>query len=107
MSHLNPRTKEATLSKSAWVVFMIGAGCIYYGKANEGQKEGWAEAVAYGNTIKAMGFSVGEGSLSVVEMEKRLNTNYTSIIELGLLLIVIALGCSIYANKLRKARTGE
>jgi len=54
-----------------------------------------------------MGFSVREGSLSVVEMEKRLNTNYTSIIELGLLLIVIALGCSIYANKLRKARTGE
>jgi hypothetical protein len=57
---------------------------------------------------KAMGFAgTTMTSLSFEEMEQRLNTNYTPIIEVGLALIIIALGCSLYANKLRKAWTGE
>jgi hypothetical protein len=107
MNDPNPGSKEATFSISAWVIFVIGAGFVSVGKANEWQKEGWAEAVATNNVFKAMGHAgTTTTSLSFEEMEKRLNTNYTPIIELGLVLIIVALGCSLYANKLRKARTG-
>lgn len=88
MSHShNPRSTETLIRKSSWACFAIGAGLMLL--AYIYQKSAEESRARFGSKYYKEAPDYWEARTG------------------GLALIFIGLGCSLYANKLRKARTGE
>ena len=107
MNDPNPGKAETLLRKSSWAVFVIGAGLIVLAMLNENQEE---ERQA---SLDHLRREVASGRLTVSPTTRYLMEQPTKATDYwlarvgGLALVLVGLGCSLHANKLRKARTGE
>ena len=96
MNDPNPGKAETLLRKSSWAGFVIGAGVMVLAMTYEKQaEESQARADYYRGEVRYL-----------IENRKEA-PDYWEARAGGLALILVGLGCSLYANKLRKKRTGE
>lgn len=116
MTDPNPGKAETLLRKSSWAGFVIGAGLMVWSLIPA--KKAWEAETKIAYDLRRM---TGGGRMSP-EQRVKLSANekemrafyaqdYWDSLEAraggGLALILVGLGCSLYANKLRKKRTGE
>ena len=91
MNDPNPGKAETLLRKSSWAIFVIGAGLIVLVMLYEKQAE---ESLASLDRLRRM------------EQPTKAPDYWLARLG-GLVLVLVGLGCSLHANKLRKVRTGE
>jgi len=107
MTDPEPGSTETLLRKSSWSLFVIGAGLIVMAMLYEKQAE---ESQA---SLDRLRREVASGRLTVSPTTRYLMERDTKAPDYwvarvgGLALVLVGLGCSLHANKLRKARTGE
>ena len=102
-----PGSAETLLRKSSWAGFVIGAGVMVLAMTYEKQaEESQARADYYRGEVAAGRLTVSPEVRYLIENRKEA-PDYWEARAGGLALILVGLGCSLYANKLRKARTGE
>ena len=107
MNHPNPGKAETLLRKSSWAGFVIGAGLMLLAMIYEKQaEESRARADYYRGEVAAGRLTADPTTRYLMEHSKEA-PDYWEARAGGLALILVGLGCSLYANKLRKARTGE
>ncbi len=104
-----PGSAETLLRKSSWAGFVIGAGlmlmAIVYEKQSE---ESHARSEFYRGEVAAGRLTVSPETRALMDFNSNSRpADYWKTRTGGLALILVGLGCSLYANKLRKARTGE
>lgn len=88
---------------------MIGAGLMLIAMVYEKQsEESHARSEFYREEVAAGRLTVDPLTRALMDKNSNLSPqDYWKTRTGGLALILIGLGCSLYANKLRKARTGE
>ena len=107
MNEPAPSSAETLLRKSSWAGFVIGAGVMVLAMTYERQaEESQARADYYRGEVAAGRLTVSPEVRYLIESRKEA-PDYWEARAGGLALILVGLGCSLYANKLRKARTGE
>ena len=102
MTDPNPGKAETLLRKSSWAGLVIGAGVMVLAMTYERQ----ARADYYRAEVAAGRLTVSPEVRYLIESRKEA-PDYWEARAGGPALILVGLGCSLYANKLRKARTGE
>lgn len=110
MSDQKPNTTETILRKSSWVAFLAGGGLIALASVYENSEKATQErADYYRGEVEAGRIEVRPGTRVMMDemRRKRQEPDYSGNRATGFLLLFTGLGCSLYANKLRKARTGE
>jgi len=109
MTKHTPGSAETLLRKSSWAGFVIGAGLMLMGLWDEKQsEESHARREFYRGEVAAGRLTVDPTTRALMDLNSNSRPqDYWEVRTGGLALILLGLGCSIYANKLRKARTGE
>ena len=108
MNDPNPGKTETLLRKSSWAGFVIGAGFVILPAIYEMRR---AKLVDHLNTLRPEE-AVDGTYVAILRDLMELDNNRLLGVFLGywraggLALILVGLGCSLYANKLRKKRTG-
>lgn len=104
----NPGLAETLLRKSSWVCFVIGAALMLLATIYQKEEdEGNARRIAIYND-KTLYTEHHQGTRDIWSRIVRENAkDYWEARTGGLALILVGLGCSLYANKLRKQRLGE
>ena len=116
MTKPNSSSAETLLRKSSWVGFVIGTGLMVWSLIPA--KKAWEAETKIAYDLRRM---TGGGGMSPEQRvilsagEKEMRAFYAqdywdslgARAGGGLALILIGLGCSLYANKLRKARLGK
>ena len=107
MTDPNPGKAETLLRKSSWAGLVIGAGVMVLAMTYERQaEESQARSDYYRGEVASGRLTVSPETRYLMEHSKEA-PDYWEARAGGLALILVGLGCSLYANKLRKARTGE
>ena len=107
MTDPNPGKAETLLRKSSWAGLVIGAGVMVLAMTYEKQgEESQARSDYYRGEVASGRLTVSPETRYLMEHSKEA-PDYWEARAGGLALILVGLGCSLYANKLRKARTGE
>ena len=109
MTKPTPSSAETLLRQSSWAGFVIGAGLILVAMVYEKQsEESHVRSEFYRGEVAAGRLTVDPSTLALMDKNTDLRPpDYWEARTGGLALILVGLGCSLYANKLRKARTGE
>jgi hypothetical protein len=109
MTEPNPGSTETLLRKSSWAGFVIGAGLMLMGLWDEKQaEESHAQREFYRGEVAAGRLTVDPTTRALMDLNSNSRPqDYWKTRTGGLALILVGLGCSLYANKLREARTGE
>ena len=109
MTKPNSSSAETLLRKSSWAGFVIGAGLMLIAMVYEKQsEESHARSDFYREEVAAGRLTVDPLTRALMDKNSNLRPpDYWKTRTGGLALILIGLGCSLYANKLRKVRTGE
>ena len=109
MTKPTPGSAETLLRKSSWAGFVIGAALMLVAMVYEKQEEeSHARAEFYRGEVAAGRLAVSPETRALMYLNSNSRPqDYWEARTGGLALILLGLGCSIYANKLRKARTGE
>ena len=109
MTEPTPGSAETLLRKSSWAGFVIGAGLMLMGVWDEKQsEESHARSEFYRGEVAAGRLTVDPTTRALMDLNSNSRpADYWKTRTGGLALILLGLCCSIYANKLRKARTGE
>ena len=116
MTKPNSSSAETLLRKSSWAGFVIGAGLMVWSLIPA--KKAWEAETKIAYDLRRMtggGRMSPEQRVKLSAIEKEMRAFYAqdywdslgARAGGGLALILLGLGCSLYANKLRKARTGE
>ncbi len=109
MNDPNPGKAETLLRKSSWAGFVIGAGFVILPAIYEIMRR--AKLVDRLNTLRPEEAVDGTYVAILRDIMELENNRLLGVFPGywragGLALILVGLGCSLYANKLRKARTG-
>jgi len=110
MNDPNPGSAETLLRKSSWGALVIGLAMIlladYYERSAEKSHE---RGENLRREVNAGRLRVDAGTKAMLDASERMYqpADYSTMQGSGILLVILALGFSNYANKLRKVRTGE
>jgi len=110
MNDPNPGKAETLLRKSSWGALVIGLAMIllagYYERSAEKRHD---RAESLRSEVNAGRVRVDAGTKAMLDASDRIYqpADYSTMQGSGILLVILALGFSNYANKLRKKRTGE
>jgi len=110
MNDPNPGKAETLLRKSSWGALVIGLAMIllagYYERSAEKRHD---RAENFRSEVDAGRLRVDAGTKAMMDASRRTYepADYSTMQGSGILLVILALGFSNYANKLRKKRTGE
>lgn len=108
MNDPNPGKAETLLRKSSWVGLVIGVGLVILSGIYE-MRQGESEVRLdyYRGEVAAGRLTLDSTTRALMEhnVQTYHDHEYWGERAGGLALILVGLGCSLYANKLRKART--
>ena len=110
MNDPNPGKAETLLRKSSWGALVIGLAMIllaWYSESRAEKSHDRAENLR--SEVNAGRLRVDAGTKAMLDASGRIYqpADYSTMQGSGILLVILALGFSNYANKLRKKRTGE
>jgi hypothetical protein len=110
MTDPKPDSAEAQLSKASWVVIVVGGATTvsgymksYYAERGNARMTQIREDIESGRLKMEPEFEYYATRASY----RPSSTDYSGTILLGLIIVFVGIGLSLYSNKLRKKRTGE
>jgi hypothetical protein len=107
MIKATPGSAETLLRKSSWAGFVIGAALMVLATIYQKEENEYVARVIAHYNDKSLYTEHHQGTRDIWSRGVRENAqDYWKTRTGGLALILLGLGCSLYANKLRKARTG-
>ena len=107
MIKATPGSAETLLRKSSWAGFVIGAALMVLATIYQKEEDEYVARVIAHYHDKTLYTEHHQGTRDIWSRGVRENAqDYWKTRTGGLALILLGLGCSLYANKLRKARTG-
>lgn len=109
MSDPKPDSAEAQLSKASWVVIVVGGTTTvsgymksYYAEKGNARMTQIREDIESGRLKMEPEFEYYAKRASY----RPSSIDYSGTILLGLIIVFVGIGLSLYSNKLRKKRTG-